>query len=207
MRNTLLIVGCLLIGGLIGAGSWFVHQPAPTAPTAPISLTNYVQNVPNVQISYYDIYAVESAAIRTELNKKRPFNDGDAHTNWHYSWRWDGGPNGECGTKSARVTFSGLVTLPRLANASKVSSATAADWSRYMSALIRHEAGHLSQAYNAQHSLIEAIRNADCATANSAGEEAVKAMRRQDIEFDRRTNHGMRNGAVFPQPRWAWLFS
>ena len=204
MRNTLLIVGCLLIGGLIGVGSWFVPQPDPTAPT---SLTDYVQNVPNVQISYYDIYAVESEAIRTELNKTRPFNDGDAHTNWHYSWRWDGGSNGECGTKFAQVTFSGLVTLPRLANASKISSATAADWSRYMSALIRHEAGHLSQAYNAQHSLIEAIRNADCATANSAGEEAVKAMRRQDIEFDRRTNHGMRNGAVFPQPRWAWLFS
>ena len=57
-----------------------------------------------------------------------------------------------------------------------------------MSALIRHEADHLSQAYNAQRSLIEAIRNADCATANSAGEEAVKAMRRQDIELDRRTN-------------------
>jgi predicted secreted Zn-dependent protease len=167
-----------------------------------LDINGVLSGVPNVTMAYYDVYAITPAAIRNELNSKLLRDPsgatGDSLTEWHYSWRWKTEPGRECETQSAEIVFRAKVTLPKLVDRRRLDASTDAAWRRYMNALIEHEAEHVRLAYAGRSSIESAVRGATCTAANAAGNQAANYLRQQDIDFDRRTGHGLSNGAVFP---------
>jgi len=158
--------------------------------------------LPNTTLTYYDVPGTDARAIRTYMDEHGAVdpNDGtinDAVTDWYIRWRWPV-VNGVCNLAEVEMTFSGDVVLPRLSEADRLSQADRDDWNRYMTALIAHEADHLRHAYENMEDVAAAIRGASCEDANDAGAAAIRVLTQFDIDYDRETQHGITQGAVFP---------
>lgn len=159
--------------------------------------------IPGVERIYYDVKGTSPAAIRKDMNGKRPtdMNDGrrvDALGKWHYRWRWRVNGSGKCDLNSVELTFSGTVTLPRLADEARLSRPVRERWARYYRALLEHEHGHIGYAYAQRDAVLAALKGATCETANDAGKAALDRIRAHDRDYDARTRHGATQGAVFP---------
>ncbi|MFA6113473.1 MAG: DUF922 domain-containing protein [Sphingomonas sp.] len=156
---------------------------------------------PNVVFDYYPVTGRDVRSIRASIAERRPTDDRGkrfaAVTNWHISWHWDGDGQGGCRLATTRTDFSASVRMPRL-EPDQVPAAVVADWRRYDAALARHEAGHVRIAYQHLGDVEAAIRNATCATADSAGHAALDRIRQANRDYDSETRHGELQGAVFP---------
>jgi predicted secreted Zn-dependent protease len=153
--------------------------------------------IPNITFQYYDVSGRNPQAIRVSMNAERPIDphDGmpdDAVTVWTYHWRYRDGPEG-C---EGKVDFSARVILPRLRG--RVSTVVAARWQTYMARLRIHEAGHARIAYARMGDIKNAFRNASCTAADRMASAILDEVRRDNAEYDSKTDHGMRQGAVFP---------
>jgi len=126
--------------------------------------------VPNVELVYYDVSGKNAAAIRKDMNAKRPV---DA----------DGRP---------------FITRPRLADEATASKGLLERWRRYYRALTEHEAGHANLAYEHRDDVLSAIKGATCETAQAAGQAALDRIRALQRDYDARTRHGATQGATFP---------
>jgi predicted secreted Zn-dependent protease len=139
--------------------------------------------------------------IKAEIAAKRP-EDGfghryDALTSWNYSWRWDGTSDGSCGVGGAVVKFNAQMQLPRLAHRQAVNPAVASAWNRYITALKKHEANHVRQAWQGREWVANEVRNSTCDEANRAGRRAIADIQVQSDNYDDYTRHGAIEGAVF----------
>lgn len=173
------------------------------ATPAAAQTTDAFAGLPGVTFSYYDVDGEDAAAVRTALDAVRPTdrNDGervDALTHWAMRWRWTGTRRGRCNLASARVTVSAMVTLPRLAHPDLAPAPLVAQWNQYLAALEAHEAGHVRYAYAHRAMVLDAIRRATCATASAAAQATLTAIMAHDLDYDRDTQHGRRQGATFP---------
>ncbi len=153
--------------------------------------------IPNITFQYYNVSGRDPRAIRVSMNAERPDDphDGkpdDAVTIWTYHWSYREGPEG-C---EGKVKFSARVILPRLRG--RVSAAVAARWRAYMARLQIHEAGHARIAYARMGEIKDAFRGASCAVADRRVSAILDEVRQDNAEYDRQTNHGMRQGGVCP---------
>lgn len=159
--------------------------------------------LPGLTVTFYDVDGQDAAAVRAAMNAVRPTdrNDGervDALSHWTIRWRWAGHGRGGCNLRAATVRVRAAVMLPRLAHPETVPAPLLARWDRYRRALEAHEAGHVRYAYDHRAAVLAAIRGATCATAAAAARAALAAIKAHDIDYDRDTDHGRRQGAVFP---------
>jgi predicted secreted Zn-dependent protease len=157
--------------------------------------------VPDVELIYYDVTGQTSGEIRAAMDKARPtdMNDGrrvDALTRFNYTWRWPG-HNGVCDLSQASVAFHASVTLPRLVNLSSLPADLQARWTRYLASVEEHEKGHLLNAWSRRDAVLTAIRAATCATATPTAQAILREVKDADIAYDRKTDHGRQQGAVF----------
>lgn len=203
MRLTAVILGLLaVVGAGLPAASDVAAQAEPAA--APVAaVPSAFAGIPNVEIAYYDVTGKTPAAIRDSMNLLRPtdLNDGakvDALNRWSFSWSYPRDADGACMLAQAELEFQAEVRLPRLADPAVVPESVRQRWQRYMTALEAHEAAHVRHAFEGRASVLEALRNADCATATDAGRSAIAQLTRWDVEYDRRTRHGVSEGARFP---------
>jgi len=99
-------------------------------------------------------------------------------------------------------------TLPRLPAANSLPVPVVKDWNRYFTALLTHEAGHSNIAAQAAQKLSRTL--ADRRTfhtrqelsdfAENEGQKCLTDMRNQDLHYDKRTNHGLTQGASLRSP-------
>lgn len=160
--------------------------------------------------SYYEIVGSSVEELRASIDRQRPRDkNGDRHdavTEW--TVRWDYRYTAEasvCALTSFATSLSVSTRLPRWSRREKGSS-LARRWDRYIEALEEHERGHARIAQRAAQAvqdrvsaiapvttcplLIESIR--------STGEDLIALYRSEDAEYDRRTSHGVEQGARFP---------
>ncbi len=71
-------------------------------------------------------------------------------------------------------------------------------WKRYRAALEAHEANHARNAVLGRKAVLAAIREAECATADWAADDALAELDYLDEDYDRLTRHGAIEGAFFP---------
>lgn len=155
--------------------------------------------IPNLTFQYYDVSGRSLSAIRASMDAERPNDpdDGkpdDALTVWTYRWSYTQGPR-RC---EANVLFSARVILPRLRDERDVPVKVAARWRAYMARLRVHEAGHARIAYARMGDIQRALGAARCAAGNRAASAILKKVRRDNVAYDDKTHHGMKQGAVFP---------
>lgn len=158
--------------------------------------------IPGVTLERYPVAGATASAVRRALNRSRPTdpNDGarvDALTHWRVDWRWNGDGRGGCDLSTLRLTFSARVTMPQLADP-RAPGPLRAKWAAFERALAQHEATHVRHAWEQVPTVASAIRNGPCTGANDRGDAALARVLAWDRDYDRRTNHGEREGIVFP---------
>ncbi|MEG3125532.1 DUF922 domain-containing protein [Sphingomonas sp. GB1N7] len=156
---------------------------------------------PDVAFDYYDLPGRTLGTIRAAMLKVRPTdpNDGqrvDALSSWFWRWSWRGTARG-CDLTGATLSFSAKVRMPRLADRTVVPANVLASWDAYVATLERHESWHVGNGYSGRAEILTAIAGATCATANAAALAAVKRISARDVDYDRRTNHGIGDGTAF----------
>ncbi len=159
--------------------------------------------IPAITVRYYDVSGRTAAEIRASLNRNNAADPVtgvhfDAYTVPHIEWRIPGDPAGPCRVDRAKVTLELTVGLPRLVDTGSVPPGLLRRWKRYRAALEAHEAMHARNAVLGRKAVLAAIREAECATADRAGEDALADLDYLDESYDRLTRHGAVEGAFFP---------
>jgi predicted secreted Zn-dependent protease len=191
----------LLICCLLMIVACTVSMPFPaTAVPVPTVVTSI--QIPYAKIDYYDVSGATEREIRDQLNMMSITDEngyqGDAITTWEIHWNWDGYGSESCDLRSVTATYDIHVKLPRWTPPQSASPELIAKWNSYMLALVEHEKAHVDNVVANLPYVINAIRQATCTTAETQAQAVLAGIRKNDLDYDERTNHGGTQGAIFP---------
>ncbi len=179
--------------------------PAPTPPKAgavPVS----------VHYNYYPIRGMSATELRSQMTQKGPLDTGegrryDANTAWKIRWSYRYRSVGQqCAIASVNTRVDITFTLPQWQPEPRAGRSLVAEWNQYLAALQIHEDGHKNHGVAAGQEVMNTLSHfpaaASCqalgAAANTAAQKIVQRYNQKDIEYDRLTQHGFIQGAVFP---------
>jgi len=164
-----------------------------------------------LKTDYYLITGGTANEIRSNIDRKTPVRvngtNYDAHTAWFVKWNyWWDQSNGSCAVTKAETKVNIQFILPKLETSSTLPKALRQKWETYMKALLRHEDGHKNIGVRAANEIESEILNMasrqTCKQldidANRIGNETLGKFRAIEKEYDRRSNFGMNDGAMFP---------
>jgi predicted secreted Zn-dependent protease len=163
----------------------------------------------NVRYLPYRIDGSSSQQLRAAMDAHGLEDHGtpvDAYTHWHVRWeyRWDGGT--PCQITSTDVTVTIGVILPAWNPPKDASAELQTSWNEYIASVLTHERGHeiVAERVGRQvekflkqlepYSSCEALEGA----ANAGGDRLVEEGNKANLAYDRRTQHGLTQGARFP---------
>lgn len=152
---------------------------------------------------YYDVRARPGEPLLGQVRAASPVAGGWlGRTDWHVSWRfrWNNEPSGACRFTSVEVELRSRITLPQLSGADARQSQAFAP---FIAALRNHELGHHENGRRAAREIESALRSMGpapgCAAlesqANMTGQAILKRYNEMDKQYDRETEHGLRQGA------------
>ncbi len=166
----------------------------------------------NTKFKYYPIYGKTAAELRRQMNKAgaKDTNENrryDAVTYWELSWnyRYVYGRR-FCKLAQSEVSVNINTILPQWKPKTGTNAALIKHWHRYLTALKRHELVHHRHAISAGQELLDDLRNfrtyPNCTKLKQAIEfqahTVINKYQQQDIQYDLLTDHGGREGAIFP---------
>jgi len=196
---------------VVGAALWLRTPPSapPQAVTAPMAdepaatldLTP-LRAFPDTAIVWYDVPGTDTRAIHDYMQTHGSIDGhdgtvGEGWPKWRMNWRYPVSPAG-CDTSQVQVSFSGEVTLPHFVDLARMDAAHQAGWTRYLNALVIHEAGHIGHAYQHVDDVAAAVRGKNCADAGPAAQAMIDRLGQYDAEYDRQTHHGGAQGVIYP---------
>ena len=164
----------------------------------------------SLQYRYYTVSPQADEALWQALDRTSPIRErgqvfrGD--TRWQVVWdlRWARSPSGRCALTRVQTRLSATITLPQISGG--WDAGTRARFVRYVTALRRHELGHVDSAREAAHAVdrrlsafpampsCQALEQA----ANAAGFALLQQARQRDLAYDQKTGHGRSEGVVLP---------
>ena len=171
------------------------------------------QNTPNVSIktNYYDIQGSTAKQLRSQLNQlgvvdPKTGKRFDGYTSWRVWWNYRYRPIGnQCQIAQVTVNVQVVYTMPRWNPSATASMDLRNRWNRYITALRLHEDGHKNHGVKAGQDILKTLNNLTTDScqrigdiANRKGDAIIKQYNLKDIDYDRLTQHGLTQGAVFP---------
>lgn len=166
-------------------------------------------NADNTVVTY-PIAGASAADLRAQMNALGPAEGGkrfDGHTKWNVRWRYDyRSAAGSCAIARVTVDVSTTVRLPEWRDEAAAPADLRARWQRYLAALTAHENGHrdhgLAAAREVDATLAVLPPQPTCdalgAAANARGQDILRRYNERDLEYDRSSDHGRRQGATWP---------
>ncbi len=162
----------------------------------------------NINKEYYYVKGFSKYEIRKDINKIRFEMTGanyDAITKWHINWkyRWKKN-NGLCKIYKVNTEVNVTIIAPKLLGKNKIDKKLLHKWEDYKKNLMNHEYGHknfaIQTAREIENELMQ-ISSPNCYTldkkANKKAKNLMSELKIKNIEYDRRTNHGMNDRARF----------
>lgn len=146
---------------------------------------------PGTKLKFYLVEGVEPDEINASMRERKlggPAHDGRfavGLTEWNAHWRWPGRNDGSCDLSKLDIDFDITVTLPQLAN-ENASPEVRRQWGNFVADVVAHEAGHVQLIHAHKDRIIAAIKSADCASAEAAGNAAIADLRNANLLFDAR---------------------
>ena len=185
-------------------------QPEAFAGGRCTSSINLVEN-----ISHYDFFGTRATEADQSFRQRLLVsNDFKGQTrrfagqaDWHIEWHTCVQPVGAgCRLLGVHSTVHVTYTLPRWADRNAASPALQARWDRYAGNLLAHEKGHgtvaMTVAGQLEKDLVGLVDLEDCDSVRGEAARRVDAVMRDgeamQNEYDRQTEHGGTQGAVFP---------
>ena len=159
-------------------------------------------------------YAVSGGSEREVLESLRaggPKSEGSAFfgltvTELEYRY-YKVTENGACRIEDVVVDLNVEITLPEWSGSRAADAELRSAWSRFSTALRRHENMHRDLAVQGAEGVreaLEGLRTRSCATADEEAQQAAERVRIETEaahrDFDHQTEHGRTQGAVWPQP-------
>jgi predicted secreted Zn-dependent protease len=146
------------------------------------------------------------------MNQIGPVEEGtgkrfDGYTKWYVRWNYRyQNQNSRCNITSVRVRTEVTITLPQWKPSRFPAKALSDRWNRYIRALTAHEHQHKNHGIAAHREILQLLQQfpsqpscPDLETqANAAAHKIIQKYSQKDIEYDRVTRHGAREGTVFP---------
>lgn len=129
-----------------------------------------------------------------------------ARTDWYLSAKWFYVPTARgCEVERAQVSIIVTMTLPALVT-TNVAPEVQARWSTFLNNTVQHEREHVKIAYDGARDYQKQLGNYPPAVNCTAIQSQLQALFRQhydlidrtNVEYDRKTQHGITQGAVFP---------
>ena len=160
--------------------------------------------------NHYYVTGTSASGIRQSLNHARPGGKSsrtDGLTVWKITWKYRLKQSDQgCAVVSFRTETDIALTLPAWNAPSHAEETLKKSWARYYTALLRHEIGHARIAQAAETEITRRVKaldsSDDCASMRRRLEETAREIlaefRRRDRDYDRRTHHGVKDGAHFP---------
>ena len=165
----------------------------------------------NDALQPYRISGTSEAELRREMNAKGPPGAGggrfDGYTRWDINWRYTYGQNGGlCHIATVTTALKILTTLPQWDDERTASDSLRKRWQQFITALTGHENGHRMHGINAAREIDRGIAalpaQTTCAAAGAAanqlGNEIIRKYNELDLDYDRKTGHGLTQGTRFP---------
>jgi predicted secreted Zn-dependent protease len=129
-----------------------------------------------------------------------------AYTAWNVKWDFGMGRDGKgCRVTRASTTVAVEYTMPRWKPPANADRATRQSWERFIKALKAHEDGHRDIGIGAARAIENVVGNmtrVPCDDLSRKASEAAKKIlndaRKKEVEYERRTQHGVQQGARFP---------
>jgi predicted secreted Zn-dependent protease len=173
-----------------------------------LPLAVVAQNTVQWTTNYYYVTGATVGEIHQSFSRNRPWKEKstlDGLTEWRVQWRYQFTFSaGECRISSFSTATTITLTVPRWIRPTNASLETITNWVRYITALERHEATHaqhgLAAAAEQQRRIPQLASDANCAALkkriDDLAQQIMDDYRRRDREYDERTEHGAKEGAV-----------
>lgn len=160
-----------------------------------------------VNVQYYDIEGRTKKELIKEM-KKKGVHDGGKHfhanTHWRVTWNYDYAPSSDgCRAHSVKTDLDIDFLLPRWVPPAGVSQDLMKKWETYYAALKTHEEGHADMGRKAAQEIEEKLWSLGpglaCPqfqkAANQEGGRIIDRYRKEDSDYDKRTQNGRKQGA------------
>lgn len=163
-----------------------------------------------VRTNYYPVTGRTWTELRQSMSTARPWKNGpplDGRTDWHVQWQFHLEETAQgARLRSFDLTTTVTITLPSWQAPADADPALVETWKRFFANLKRHEEGHLAIARQAAAAVRQRIRPIQQAPTlrqltdqlNAAARAALAEFRDRDAEYDRITQHGLRQDAWRP---------
>ncbi len=186
-----------------------IFVPTPNAPALnyPISFTS------NFKVVTYNVSGQTLNDLSNSLNTQAMPDQNEsagryyAQTQYYLSARWSTQPTARgCEVENGTVSMAMTMTLPALSSTAGIPPDVLNRWSAFVNNTITHETGHvklnLQGARDYQRDLGNFPPESDCAAIkpqlSDLFDRASATIRRVNIDYDAETQHGAKQGAVFP---------
>lgn len=157
----------------------------------------------------YRVAGSTATELRRSMLSGGPKEDGGAwygYTTWHVRWRYDYVPVSEgCRIQEVDVNFRSRVRLPRWDPPDEADAQLVSEWRAFVAALREHEYGHRDIGARAARDILRRLRSLRLDRCDGMEDRAstlahriLERYREREDGYDRRTNHGEQQGAVWP---------
>lgn len=157
----------------------------------------------------YRVTGSTPAELRASMLASGPEESGGrfyAYTSWHVRWRYDYGPaGGVCRMEDVNVRYRSRIQLPRWDSPRDADDEMVAAWREFVTALREHEYGHRDIGARAARDIHRRLRSMSVRRCENMSERAnaeahgiLDLYRLEEDRYDRTTNHGETQGAVWP---------
>lgn len=166
-----------------------------------------------VRTNYYPVTGSSWAELRQAMAANRPWKNGPemhGRTDWHLRWTFQLEETAQgARLRAFDLTTTVTITLPSWKPPPDADPALVQQWKQFFANLKRHEEGHLAiarQAAAAVRKRIATIQQAPTLRQlsdqlHAAAQAAMAEFRDRDAEYDRITQHGLRQEAWKPKGR------
>jgi predicted secreted Zn-dependent protease len=185
---------------------------------SPVDINNSLQATCSVippvvteKYEYYEVCGICEKDIQCDLKQKCiTWNDGkkyDSVTNWKFKWSYGYSiTSSACRADSFTVTVDVVFMLPKWTQTADAPPQLVDKWNKFISNLMIHERGHRDLAVAAAEELSRAVGELPpartCADLDKEvqdlGHLKMKSLNEKQKAYDLYTNHGKKQGAVFP---------
>lgn len=159
----------------------------------------------SIQRKFYEIEGNTLTEIKRVIGTQGPVDQygirRDAYTSWHIRWEWPTSDSGQLLLKETKAYATIEIRIPALSADTVLNADDFAAWERYRAAIDRHEEQHAQFATRTrakiQRKIREAARSGRAITAiqaNAIGYRLLEQLRREDLRFDQKTDHGRTDG-------------
>jgi predicted secreted Zn-dependent protease len=169
------------------------------------------QPVVAIKTVYYPINGATAGQLRQQMNQLGPISQTsgqrfDARTDWYVRWNYQYFSQGNrCKLTAIRVRADVSIILPQWKQSANAAKGLVDRWNQYIKALRLHEDGHKDNGIATSREVLQLLKQfpakSSCselgAAANKAAQSIISQYSQRDLDYDRKTQHGVTQGAVF----------